>query len=143
MKKLFVRFIEFVATLSLTVLTEVYKDEATQAEKEKHMKKVIVSDETDEIINLIVKATKEKTLKGSTLSFLLNVPDRKMRNAINIARKMGVPILSGQNGYWYSLDPDEIRKFITNELDSRIDDLLRTKTALMFTITTLETNKPL
>lgn len=143
MKKMFVKFLESVASLSIAVLSEIYKDELTQAEEPKHIKKIIVNDEMEYLIEVITKATKEETLKGRTLAFLLNVPERKMRVAINLARKMGVPILSAKKGYWHSLDPDEIQTFITQELDSRIDDLLQTKTALMFTITTLRKNKPL
>lgn len=45
------------------------------------------------------------------LKSILHQDGRTIRSAIEAARKDGVPIVSGQDGYWLTTDPAEITMF--------------------------------
>lgn len=47
---------------------------------------------------------------------------RELRLMVNHLRKTGVPICSGNSGYWYASTTEEIQE-ITNKLRSHISDL--------------------
>ena len=45
------------------------------------------------------------------LKSILHQDGRTIRSAIEAARKDGIPIVSGQDGYWLTTDPAEIKRF--------------------------------
>lgn len=51
-----------------------------------------------------------EAIKGRELRVLFNLTDKHLRNVINGLRQDGEAICSSTNGYWYSKDPEDLRK---------------------------------
>jgi hypothetical protein len=50
------------------------------------------------------------TVKSRELRTLFNLTDKQVRNVVSSLRQEGEPICSSSYGYWYSNDPEDIRK---------------------------------
>ena len=65
----------------------------------------------------VLPSNKEDALTMKELSKLLGVDERDVRQYVLNARKEGLPILSGDEGYWKSDDDREFDIFISKRRD--------------------------
>lgn len=56
--------------------------------------------------------TEDTAIKARELRALYNLQDKQLRNVISVLRQDGEPICSSSNGYWYSKEPDDLKKTI-------------------------------
>ena len=56
--------------------------------------------------------TEDTAIKARDLRVLYNLQDKQLRNVISVLRQGGEPICSSSNGYWYSKEPDDLKKTI-------------------------------
>lgn len=68
---------------------------------------------------------KESAIHSLKLAGLTGIEERKVRDIIRDLRRMGHPIGSGAQGFWFISDPQEHRATMAN-LKSRAFDMLRT-----------------
>lgn len=61
----------------------------------------------------VLPSTKEDAVTMKELSRLLGVAEREVRQCVLNARREGLPILSGDEGYWKSDDDREVETFIS------------------------------
>lgn len=57
--------------------------------------------------------SEEKAIKNRELAELFNLSSRELRDLITSLRQRGNPVCSSSYGYWYSTDPDDIRKTLS------------------------------
>lgn len=75
--------------------------------------------------------SKEQAINGSDLSAILDVQGAYIRRAVNKLRSNGVPVCSNGNGYWISVDPNEIRETVNSlmgraaSIQAAVDGLTR------------------
>ena len=65
----------------------------------------------------VLPSNKEDAVTMKELSRLLKVSQRDVRQCVLNARKEGLPILSGDDGYWKSDDDREFESFISKRRD--------------------------
>ena len=56
--------------------------------------------------------TEAEAIKGRDLRMLFNLQDKQLREVIAIIRQEGEAICSSSNGYWYSKDPEDLKKTV-------------------------------
>ncbi len=66
--------------------------------------------------------TEDTAIKARELRALYNLQDKQLRNVISVLRQNGEPICSSSNGYWYSLDPSDLRKTI-HRMDAQVKNM--------------------
>ena len=97
------------------------------------MRKVTLKDQSvllPAIKNLLLKATKNKTIYGAEIVQYCNdnleleskLSEPKLRYLINVLRQQEVPVLSSTSGYWISYNKTEILETIVS-LNSRITSI--------------------
>lgn len=80
--------------------------------------------DTDLLEYLRERHTREsKAVKGRELSVLFNLTDKQVRNVVAGLRQEGKPICSSSCGYWYSTDPEDIKKTL-RRMESQIKNMI-------------------
>lgn len=62
------------------------------------------------ILSLIPRG-RERAISAGTLARTIGIDTRYLRKCIEMMRSENVPILSGNNGYWFPKDKSEAQKF--------------------------------
>lgn len=80
----------------------------------------------NEILNYLMDhhRSKEKAVSAVELSSMFNTTKRGIRSAVTELRKSGYPICSGNEGYWYSTEPDDLQATISR-LEAQVDNMIR------------------
>ena len=60
----------------------------------------------------LIPAGKEEAVSMKTLSKLIGLPTCDVRQYVLNARKIGVLILSGDEGYYFPADDDELKEYV-------------------------------
>ena len=70
---------------------------------------------------------REHPMSRTSLVYLLNAPDREIREAVALLRESGVPVIAHpEGGYYISREPDDLR-YLCRQCDARIIALARTR----------------
>jgi biotin operon repressor len=68
--------------------------------------------------------TEDTAISAGELATLYNLTKRGIRAVVTVLRQEGYPICSSNAGYWYSTDPDDIRK-TANRLEAQAVNMMR------------------
>lgn len=68
-------------------------------------------------------------IQAGELAGVFGTDKRGIRNMVNFLRSSGMPICSGQSGYWYSDDPADIQKTI-DTMSAKITGIQKAITGL-------------
>lgn len=76
--------------------------------------KEVAMDKSGEILDYLKKYhnSKEKAINAGKLSTMFNTTKRGLRSIVTELRKNSFPICSGNVGYWYSKDLDDLDETI-------------------------------
>lgn len=92
-------------------------------------------DKSEEILEYLREyhSSKERAIKAEKLSTLFNTTKRGVRLIVTELRKDSHPICSGNEGYWYSTDLDDLDKTIIrlgaqiNNMEKVVEGLTQAK----------------
>ena len=68
--------------------------------------------------------SKELAIKSGRICEAFNLHKEGLRKIVNFLRSSGIPICSSSIGYWYSEDPEDIRKTLLH-LENRVKGINR------------------
>jgi len=68
---------------------------------------------------------------------IIHLPERTIRLMVQDERRRGIPILSGQRGYWLAESADEIRQFYRN-MTARADEIRRSAACVLMALPDFE-----
>lgn len=69
-------------------------------------------------------SSKESAISAGELSTLFKTTKRGIRTVVTELRKNSYPICSGNEGYWYSTDPEDIQSTVSR-LEAQADNMIR------------------
>jgi len=68
--------------------------------------------------------SEKEAVKAGSICEAFNLSKVGLRQLVNFLRSSGIPICSGYRGYWYSEDPEDIRKTLLH-LEGRVEGINR------------------